>query len=431
MSAEPRFKALQQWLDWQLQLHPHSIDLGLDRVREVAERLDLLSPIAQVITVGGTNGKGSVVTYLESLLQASGKRVGCFTSPHFLHYGERIRLAGAPVADEAIVAAFDAIDRARGEVSLTYFEFGTLAAVWLMAQAEVDYMVLEVGLGGRLDACNLWNADVAIVSSIGLDHQQYLGNTRESVAREKAGIFRHGRPALCGDRQPPSTLFECARSVAAEFERIGQDFDALGQVADEQWLYTQADDGLCWRLASPGIPGPCQQDNAAVALRALHKLGLLQSLGEREASKALAGAKLAGRCQRWPGRPEVVLDVAHNPQAAAVLAAWLDLQPPRRRVAVAAMLSDKDHAAVLASLVEQFAAWYLPELDVERAGSPRQLADYLLTTDQVVRRQGASVAECLQQALADNPECDIVVFGSFHTVAEAMQWLQDNKPSAS
>lgn len=429
MSAAPRFTQLQQWLDWQLQLHPRSIDLGLDRVREVAGRLDLLAPNAQVITVGGTNGKGSVATYLESLLQAAGKRVGCFTSPHFLHYGERIRLDGAPVADEAIVRAFDAIDRARGDISLTYFEFGTLAAVWLMDQAQVDCMVLEVGLGGRLDACNLWDADVAIVSSIGLDHQQYLGNTRESVAREKAGIFRLGRPALCGDRQPPQTLLECARSVAAEFERIGQDFNALSQAGEEQWLYQHADDGLCWRLAVPGIPGPCQQDNAALALRALHKLGLLIPLGEIGASRALADARLVGRCQRWPGRPQVVLDVAHNPQAAEVLAGWLDRQPPRQRVAVAAMLADKDHAAVLAGLAGQFDAWYLPELDVDRAGSPRQLAEHL--QDQLVRRQGASVAECLRQALANNPECDIVVFGSFHTVAEAMLWLQDNQPSGS
>ena len=421
MTAGPRFPRLEDWLDWQQSLHPNPIDLGLDRVSRVLGRTGWRGPGQPVITVGGTNGKGSCVALLDALLRAGGYRVGTFTSPHLVDYRERIRLDGARVSEASLVAAFERIADALEGDSLTFFEFNTLAALLVFETWVPDAIVLEVGLGGRLDAVNIVDADVAIVVSVALDHMEWLGPDLESIGREKAGIFRHARPAVCGMAEPPRALSDVAEEVGAPLLLRGRDFDVVEQ-ADGRWDFRDAH-GELTRLPAPALEGVAQTGNAATALAALRQLADRLPLDRAAIELGLASVRLPGRFQRVSGAGgiEWVLDVAHNPAAAATLSASLALHPvPGRTVAVCGMLDDKDVGGVLGALRDRVDHWYAATTE-----GPRGLADAALAA----RAQGVgiemvvagSVTEAMRRAAREARSGDrIVVFGSFHTVGPAL-----------
>jgi dihydrofolate synthase/folylpolyglutamate synthase len=410
---------LADWLRHIERLHPQTIALGLDRVRAVLDRL-AIPKFCPIVTVGGTNGKGSTCAMLEAILGAAGYRVGCYTSPHLLRYNERVRIAGRETDDAALSEGFRLVESARGETALTYFEFGTLAAWAAFARAGLDALVLEVGLGGRLDAVNVFDPDAAVLTSVGLDHQDYLGDTRERIGWEKAHIFRAGRPAIVGDPNPPQSVLDHARAVGAQLAVIGREF---GVAADaNQWRYFGAG-GARSGLAYPALRGAIQLANAACAIAVLDALRERLPVGAQDVRTGLARVELPGRFQVLPGRPAIVLDVAHNPQAAAVLAenlAAMGRYP--RTLAVVGMLRDKDLAGVCARLRGRIDRWYAATLDNPRGATAAELAAAIAAGD-----PGADVREFPAPALAlaraaEEAGLDdrILVFGSFFTVASVM-----------
>lgn len=411
-----RFKNLQEWLAWQERLHPNAIDLGLERVRGVLEALGLDRPAYPILTVGGTNGKGSCVAFSEAMLRAAGLKVGAYTSPHLLRYNERVRVDGAEAADEEFCAAFERIERMRGDVSLTYFEFGTLAALEIFARHEIQVAVLEVGLGGRLDAVNAVDPDAALVASIGLDHQEWLGPDRESIGREKAGIYRSGRPALCGDRNPPVTLVEHACGLGARFQVLGRDFDWSQQ--GESWTW-RGEGGEIAGLPLPALTGRIQYDNAAMVIAALKSLAPRVHVPETALRRGLEDARLAARFQRVAGPVETIFDVAHNPDAARVLAANLKAEPVRgRTLGVMGMFKDKAVEEVAEALAPCLDRWYLGGLEGPRGQSAVALADRVRSRVAGAEvREFPSVQAAHAAAAADAKSGDrLVVFGSFLTV---------------
>ena len=409
-------RSLEAWLEWQAGLHPTEIELGLERVQAVLGAMDLARPAARVITVGGTNGKGSCVAVLEALALESGVPVGAYTSPHLLRYNERVRVDGREVDDAALVEAFEAVERARGDTSLSYFEFGTVAALEIFRRRGVQLALLEVGLGGRLDAVNAVDPQVAVVTSVGLDHQEWLGPDRDSIGREKAGIFRAGRPAVIGDRAPPETLLRAAGEDAL---RLGRDFD---------W----SADGAGWRWRSArrelaGLPramlgAPALLDNAACALAAFVAL---YPLDDTSAARALARLRLPGRLQRVPGAVEWWLDVAHNPDGAAVLAGALAAAPTAgRTLAVAGMLEDKDAAAIGRALDGQVDLWFAGSVDSPRGLSGAALAARLRAgVGTPVEAADSVIAACQAAQAAARTGERVLVCGSFHAVGPALEWL--------
>jgi dihydrofolate synthase/folylpolyglutamate synthase len=406
------------WLDHQLRLHPKNIEMGLERVRPVAERLGVLRPAARVLTVAGTNGKGSTVAMLEAACLAAGLRTGAYTSPHIERYHERIRIAGAEVEDADLIATFEAVDAARADIPLTFFEFGTLAALWLFAREGLDVAVLEVGLGGRLDAVNLVDADIALLTTVDLDHMDWLGPTREHIGREKAGVFRAGCPAVIGEADPPRSVLDHAQDIGAKLQRRGHHFDLA--VAGEGLLYRDAE-GELW-LPPLRLAAAAQRDNAALATRALRLFGV----ADAAIRSGIAAAAPRARLQRIPGLPEVVLDVGHNPQAARQLAEWLAAHP-RTTIAVFAALSDKDIEGVVSPLRHAILHWHLAGLDVPgRSQSAETLADRIRRTVAEASLQlHADVDAALRAALADaGGDARVLVFGSFHTVGEALATLR-------
>ncbi|MFP4244384.1 MAG: bifunctional tetrahydrofolate synthase/dihydrofolate synthase [Ectothiorhodospira sp.] len=414
----PRHNTLQDWLDWQERLHGRAIDLGLDRVGRVADRMGLRPAPAPVVTVGGTNGKGSTVAFLEAIYRAAGYRVGSYTSPHLVRYNERVRIDGRPADDAALCEAFAAIDAARGDISLSYFEFGTLAALWLFRRAPVDVMLLEVGLGGRLDAVNILDADVAVVTSVGLDHQQFLGTDREQIGFEKAGIFRSGLPAVCGDADPPRRLLEHARDLGTALSCVGVDYQ-VGPV-DEPGHWTFHGMGMTLEaLPPPGLAGAVQRTNAATALSAALLLEDLLPLTERAVREGIARADLPGRFQCLQSHPEVWVDVAHNPQGAETLAGHLESRPCMgRTLAVMGVMADKDIPGILAPLSPHIQVWHLGGLDVERALDPQILAAHVRVAGGDVVQVHSGIRDACRAALLQAGPADrIMVFGSFHTVA--------------
>jgi len=426
-----RFATLAAWLNWQTGLNPKSIDLGLERVRAVWDRLGAPDLGGALITVAGTNGKGSSVAFAEAILQAAGYRTGCYTSPHLIRYNERIRIDGAPAEDGPICAAFERIDQARGDLPLTYFEFGTLAALLIFADAELDALVLEVGLGGRLDAVNLIDPDVALITSIGLDHQDWLGSDLESIGREKAGIMRRDRPCVYSGRSIPQSIREHARRIGARLKVAGEDY----RVERREGGWDLLDDGVMRRaLPQPGMRGDVQIDNAAGVLVALDALAERLPLDQGAVRAGLLTARLAGRFEVRPGRPTWVLDVAHNPQAAAVLNDMLgDYFTPGRRLAVCGMLDDKDAVGVADALARRFDAWHLVDLsDQPRGQSAARLAEKIRPAlAGVPIRIGSTVGETLAAIEADAAADDlVVVFGSFLTVGSAMAWLDSAAQAA-
>jgi dihydrofolate synthase/folylpolyglutamate synthase len=413
-------RTLSQWLEYQQSVHPRDIALGLDRVAEVSRRMGLGRPGRHVATVGGTNGKGSTVAFIEAIARAAGLRVGAFTSPHLLRYNERIRIDGQDVGDDALVAAFERIEAARGDTALTFFEFGTLAALLLMEAAGLDLAILEVGLGGRLDAVNIVDPDVAVITTVDLDHQAYLGDNREAIGAEKAGILRAGKPCVLGEKDPPSSVLRRAYAIGAFAIRGHSDY--LVDVLDEGWRWREP--GYQVDLPDPGMEAPAQRDNAAAAIAALRALDL--AIPDAALRAGVAAARAPGRLQRLPalpGAPERVLDVAHNPQGARQLAAWLAANP-KPTVAVFSALADKDLAGIVAPVAPYLKAWHLGP--ITDAG-PRGLA-----VDELARRLAEQLpagilhphrrlADALAAAMKDvGPDGRVLVFGSFHTVAEAM-----------
>ncbi len=412
---------LAAWLDRLEQRNREAIVLGLDRVAAVRDRLGL-TPAFPVIVVGGTNGKGSVCAYLEAVLIAAGYRVGCYGSPHLLRYNERVRIDGAECPDAELVAALDEVENARlgpgGEIALTYFEQGTLAAMWLFQRARPDVVVLEVGMGGRLDAVNVWDADCAVVASVDLDHQQFLGDTREAIGYEKAGIFRAGRPAICGDPHPPASLLEHAVRLGALVLRI--DHEIRYRPDDDGWV-CQVADARFPALPRPAMAGAHQFGNAASAIAALWSLRDRLPVSMTALRAGLASARQPGRFQVIGQAPLRVLDVAHNPHAARALAANLaDLPPTGRIVAVFAMLADKDVERVVEAVAGRIDFWHLAGLSGARGLPATELAARLarLGLPHACHEDvpTAWMNACRQAEPADT----ILAFGSFHTVAEVM-----------
>ncbi len=428
-SSEPR--TLDEWLGHLEALHPRGeagIELGLERVRRVKEALGQCEH-CPVIIVGGTNGKGSTVAYLERILCNAGYKVGAYTSPHLLRYNERVRVAGVPVADETLIAAFARVEAGRGNEALTYFEFGTLTAWEVFAVAECDAVVLEVGLGGRLDAVNVYEPDVAIVTGVALDHTDWLGPTREHIGFEKAGIFRTDRPAFCADPEPPRSLVEHAEKIGADLRLLGRDFGYFGDKT--QWMFWTRAGLRRGGLAPPALRGRQQLGNAAVVLAALDALKEKLPVDMAAIRRGLIETELPGRFQVLPGRPAVVLDVAHNPQAVATLAGNLDEMGFFEHTwAVAGMLADKDRATALACLRGRIDGWFFTDLPGPRGAGAESLRDALLA-----KGDGAEPLSSIElhstpetaftAALKRAGESDrILVFGSFLTVAAILRFLE-------
>ena len=440
---------LIDWLSYLESLHPKTIALGLERVAQVKQRLNL-NPDFPVIVVGGTNGKGSVCAMLESILHAAGYRVGCYTSPHLLHYNERVRIAKQQVSDAELCASFEQIELARGDTPLTYFEFGTLAAMQLFIEKKIDVAILEVGLGGRLDAVNVFDTDCAVIASVDIDHTDYLGDTREQIAFEKAGIFRKGRVAVFGDEDMPAMIASEAQRIGAELWRLGLEFkfsrnnpSALkppltppsqgesfsapslireGWGGFGQWDY-RSEVGSRNALPYPALRGAFQLNNASAVLAALDALKDRLPVNMEAVRRGLVEVQLPGRFQLVPGQPTLILDVAHNPHAARSLAQNLaELPPCPHTYAVFAMLKDKDMAGVAAALGERIDTWLVAGIDSLRGATAAELAQAL--------KQGgvhgevhtfANIAEALSYAYKAAGENDrIAAFGSFYTVAEVM-----------
>ena len=413
-------RSLDDWLEYISAQHPAAIALGLDRLREVAARMGFARPPV-VITVGGTNGKGSTCAIVERILLEAGYRVGLYTSPHLLRYNERVRLNGEEATDEALTRAFERVEAARGATPLTYFEFGTLAALDAFDDAKVEVAILEVGLGGRLDAVNIVDADVAAVVSVDIDHQAYLGPDRESIGFEKAGIFRASRPAIFGDSNPPERLVGHARAIGADLLLLGRDFRIEAQ--DRQWDFIGRK-GAHRALPMPALRGRWQLKNAAVALAALDELAgrLPVSLGE--VKRGLTLVRLPGRLQALPGRPSIVLDVGHNPHAARALAEGLgDMGFSKKTLGVFAMLGDKDIGGVVDAMRGRIDRWFVAAANVERAAPAQRVAEILAQRGlEGATRTFATVPAAFDAARREaGPDDRIVVFGSFHTVAEALQ----------
>ncbi len=414
-------RTLDEWLAYQERVNVRSIELGLDRVRAVWQRMGAPAPARRVITVGGTNGKGSTVAMLEAMLAAAGQRVGCYTSPHLLHYRERVRLEGVDADDEALIGSFERIEAARGDIPLTYFEFGTLAALDLFARADLDVAVLEVGLGGRLDAINIVDADIAIITTVDLDHMDWLGPDRDSIGVEKAGIARQGRPAIVGELDPPVGLLEALLRIGANVQRAGVDFTVDRRV-EGGWCWRHCD-GTVLTLPDPALAAPVQYANAASAIAALHVLDMGIDL-KAAAAAGLRTAHVAARLQSLGGDPALVVDVGHNPQAARALAEWLDAQPVGRVHAVYGALSDKDVGGVIRALGSRIAHWHLAglERDTPRGLPAQVLAEQLVLALPQARYDvhgsvGSALAAARSMAL---PGERVLAFGSFFVAAAVL-----------
>jgi dihydrofolate synthase/folylpolyglutamate synthase len=421
--SRPALQAcLADWLDYLLSIHPAEIDMGLERVSKVAKSLHLLNLApAKVITVAGTNGKGTSCAMLESVLSCAGFKVGVYSSPHLIHYNERVRIEGQDATDVDLIAAFEAIESARGGISLTFFEYATLAGLYLFKAAALDVIILEVGLGGRLDATNMIDADACLLTSIALDHQEYLGNTRALVGREKAGVFRANTLAVIGERDLPNTVVEYADDIQANLYRVGQDFSY--QQHEITWDYQSAKRSLM-HIPLPALP----LANAAtvVALVAQYWPQII----DEHIAKGITQARLAGRFETLSVQPQVIVDVAHNPHAAAYLAK--QLQPLKHKadggrvLALCAMLKDKDIQGVLAELVPVVDEWYFASLHNQRGASASMLNDSFKLAKSAVAKNDTAAPTFEYQDLnaawhainrAAKDDDIVIVFGSFYTVS--------------
>ncbi len=415
-------KTLQQWLDWCEQLHPVAIDMGLDRVKTVADRMNLRFD-GPVITVAGTNGKGSTCAMLEAVLLQAGYRTGVYTSPHLVHFEERCRLHGESAPAAAFAEAFAAVEAVRGDVSLTYFEFSTLAILHLMAGAQLDVVILEVGMGGRLDAVNIIDADCTIITSIDIDHAAILGHDRDTIGREKAGVMRAGRPVVVSDPVPPQSVIDHASAIGADLWLFGRDFNYSG--VKQQWAWAGRDRRYSG-MAYPALRGANQLINASGVLAALEALRQRIPVTAQAVRNGMAMVELPGRFQIVPGQPVLVLDVAHNPHSVAALAVNLDAMGfyPTTHAVVGAM-ADKDLLPMFQRINPMVDRWYFTDLPLPRAAKANDLER--LWQGQNTRGDTASCVHtdpmrALQVAMdAADPADRIIVFGSFYTVGGVLK----------
>ena len=422
--------SLANWLNYLESIHPNTIEMGLDRIRQVADRLSLDTQAIKII-VGGTNGKGSTCAMLESIYLAAGYRVGLYTSPHLINFNERARINGEIVADAVFVEQFEVVERAREDISLTYFEFTTLAVLNMFAQAELDVMILEVGLGGRLDAVNIIDADCSIITSVDIDHTDYLGDTRELIGLEKAHIYRKGKPAICSDPAPPQSLLNYSEKIGADLWLFGRDFNYSGD--RQQWAFA----GRSQRrnaMAYPALRGANQLLNASAALAAIESLREFLVVPQQAIRQGLIHASLPGRFQILPGQPTIILDVAHNPHAAAVLEKNLgNMGFHPYTYAVFGMLSDKDIEHVVQHLAGRIDHWFCASLPGPRGLSCESLSSKITAAVDALPSPPEtplkiSQFDTVEQAFfaareCSNPDDRIVVFGSFLTVAGVLNAL--------
>lgn len=405
---------LADWLTYLETLHPATIALGLERVSAVRERLGLATPFV-VINVGGTNGKGSTCAMLEAILHAAGYRVGCYTSPHLVRYNERVRVAREEVSDAQLCAAFARVENMRGNIELTYFEMGTLAAVALFADAKVDVAILEIGLGGRLDAVNIFDPDCAILTGVDIDHTDYLGATRDSIGFEKAHIFRSGIAAICAEPDPPQSVIAHAQMIGADFLQIGRDFGFSVQGA--QWDFFFCDRRRSG-LPLPALRGVYQLGNAAAAVAALESLSRRLPITQQDVRGGLTQVRLPARFQALPGRPAIILDVAHNAQAARALANNLRALPPARTLAVFAILKDKEVKNVIDAIDPMIDEWHVAAAPSPRSAAPEELAALIPAEKCTTHPDITAAWDAACEKARENDR--IVVFGSFFTVAGVM-----------
>ncbi len=430
---EERAPDLDSWLRRLESRHPLAIDLGLDRASRVFQRMGSPRPAPLCITVGGTNGKGSTVAFLRAILSAAGLRVGAYTSPHLLRYNERIRIADADATDQQLVAAFERVEAALDQDSLSYFEFGTLAAFELMAKSQLDVAILEVGLGGRLDVVNLIDADAAILTSVDLDHQEYLGDTRELIGYDKAHIFRPGRPAILAEPDPPDSVIEYAQSIGTALLRVGVDI-RYARRSGRRWRCSLPDGGLL-SLPDPILVAPCQHRNATAAIGALWALRDRWPWTADAIEAGVIGARIRGRLERIDRTPETWVDVAHNPEAARNLADWMSARSGTRKVAIFAALADKDLAGIVQPLRTCFDTWIALDLTPysARAFTLADLASQLraLLPGQVPIQDAANIAQALglADAVAGQNGC-VLIFGSFFTAAAALRHFDAAQPQS-
>ncbi len=444
LSSSMPHRDLAAWLSHIEQLHPKSIAMGLERVKRVLERLSL-QPDFKIITVAGTNGKGSTCAMLAQIYRQAGYQVGCYTSPHLLRYNERVRINGVEASDEALCVAFAAVERARlgvnagdDEIALTYFEVGTLAAVWHFAQSAIDIAVLEIGLGGRLDAVNAFEPDCAVVTSVDIDHQEFLGDNRESIGAEKAGVYRPLLPAICGDLNPPKSLIAYAHKIGADFMCIQHEFGYEALVSG--WHYL-ANGKVVYTLPLPALEGSYQLMNASCVVAAVESLQSALPVHADAIAKAMSEVKLAGRFQTVSKSPWLILDVAHNPHAAEALAKNLKAHRVQsssvtaakagKTIAVFAMLADKDIKGVVSAVKDEIDFWYVTDIDHVRRAPVNELVKVILeVVPQAKIKIFDTAAAACKQACIDTEVCidrsendKIVVFGSFFTVSSVMQYL--------
>ena len=412
--------SLKDWLGYIESIHPSTIDLTLERIKVVVERLNLDISFS-IITVGGTNGKGSTCAILESIYKEAGYKVGCYTSPHFLHFNERIKIQANPVSDDLICEAFTKIESIRKEISLTYFEYGTIAAMIIFADADLDIAILEVGLGGRLDAVNVFDSDCAIVTSIDLDHMDYLGHTREAIGFEKAGIYRANKIAICGDFDPPQSLINHCESIQAELKIIGKDFAYEAHHDSFDFLIESS---FVMNLPLPSLQGFFQLTNASNALMAVKIMEDQLPLTETSIQQGIASALLPGRFQEVKINPSLILDVAHNPHAAKSLRDNLRTHSVSgKTIAVFSILRDKDILGVVAAVSLDIDTWYIAEIENERAAN----IDTICKAIQKVNPSAhivtfKNIQEAYQFASNEVERNDrIIAFGSFYTVADIMK----------
>jgi dihydrofolate synthase / folylpolyglutamate synthase len=422
----------QQWLAYIEALHPKAIAMGLDRVNTVLNQLQL-TPSFPIVTVAGTNGKGSVCAMLSQIYVQAGYQVGCYTSPHINRYNERVSVNLQHISDDDLCSAFAAVEAARGDVALTYFEMGTLAAMWHFCRQQLDVCILEIGLGGRLDAVNAFEPSCAIVTTIDLDHMEFLGDTREQIGLEKAGIFRANKLAICGDENPPNSLLNYANKIGADLALIGHDFKVKKTaLKDKQLGWQYSAKNVYLDLPVPSLVGDFQLNNAACVVHAVLHLNTILPIATHEPTidglqaniyAALRAVKLIGRFQQIQTNPQIIVDVAHNPHAATSLAQNLKKSPNTgKTLAVFGMLADKDIAGVIAAVSDEIDAWYLADIHTARGAKAQDLQVAL--TQQANKKPAIlcpDVASALAAACIDAAKNDrIIVFGSFYTAADAL-----------
>lgn len=422
-----RFDNLSDWLRWQEQLHFTEVDPGLDRISQVWQRLNGVTQLAYpVVTIAGTNGKGSSVAMLDAILRSAGYKTGCYTSPHLLDYNERICIAGQCCDDDAICQAFQQIDDVRGDISLTYFEFATLAAILIFNQQQIDIAILEVGMGGRLDAVNLFEPDISLITPISLDHTAWLGEDKESIAYEKAGIIRADKPVVCSEPEPANAIINKAKQLNAPLYCSQRDYHVENHSESWSWSNHQQ---TYHHLPKPNLTGDYQVQNAAAVLQVVSLLAKQFTISEPDVRAALETVTLAGRFQQFSGDVDIILDVTHNQQGAKNLAQLLaETAYSGQTFAVLAMLKDKDVSAVVESMSTQIDRWYLASLFGSRGLAVSDLAAefYQLSSVPPLNKYN-SVIEAFQQANSDaKPGDRIIAFGSFHTVEAVMHLLHRN-----